>query len=45
VFQDPVELGRQSVMMASKILAGETVEPQLIVPFKLITRENVSSFK
>jgi ABC-type sugar transport system substrate-binding protein len=30
---------------ASKILAGETVDPQIVIPFKLVTKENVSSFK
>jgi inositol transport system substrate-binding protein len=44
VFQDAVGQGTQAVVAARKNLAGEIVEPQLIIPFKLITRENVSSF-
>lgn len=45
VFQNPVGQGRQAVLTASKILAGETVEAQLVIPFELVTKENVSSFK
>ena len=45
VFQDAVGQGTQAVLAAQKILAGETVEPQLLIPFKLVTKENVSTFK
>ena len=45
VFQDPVGQGTQVVTAASKILAGEAVAPQVLIPFKLVTKENVSSFK
>jgi ABC-type sugar transport system substrate-binding protein len=45
VFQDAVGQGTQAVLAAQKILAGETVEPQLLIPFKLVTKENVSSFR
>jgi ABC-type sugar transport system substrate-binding protein len=45
VFQDAVGQGTQAVLAASKILAGETVEPQLVIPFQLVTKDNVSSFK
>ena len=45
VFQDAVAQGTQIVVAAGKILAGETVEQQFVVPFKLVTKENVSSFR
>ena len=45
VFQDGVGQGTQAVAAARKILAGESVEPQLLIPFKLVTKENVSAFK
>jgi inositol transport system substrate-binding protein len=45
VFQDAVGQGTQVLIAARKILAGETVEPQLLIPFKLITKENVASFQ
>jgi len=45
VFQDAVGQGTQAVVAAQKILAGEAVEPQLLIPFKLVTKENVSSFR
>lgn len=45
VFQDAVGQGTQAMAVASKILAGETVDPQYVIPFKLVTTDNVSSFK
>jgi ABC-type sugar transport system substrate-binding protein len=45
VFQDAVGQGSQAMAVASKILAGETVDPQYVIPFKLVTKDNVSSFK
>lgn len=44
VFQDAVGQGTQAMVAVRKILAGEPVEPQLVIPFKLVTKENVSSF-
>jgi ABC-type sugar transport system substrate-binding protein len=44
VFQDAIGQGREAVVAVGKILAGETVESQLIIPLKLVTKENVSSF-
>jgi ABC-type sugar transport system substrate-binding protein len=44
VVQDAVGHGTQAMVVAGKILAGETVEPQLMLPFKLVTKGNVSSF-
>jgi ABC-type sugar transport system substrate-binding protein len=45
VFQDAVGQGTEAVILTGKILAGEPVAPQLIIPFQLVTRENVSSFQ
>jgi ABC-type sugar transport system substrate-binding protein len=45
VFQDAVGQGTQAAVVARKILAGETVEPKFLIPFKLVTKENVSSFQ
>jgi ABC-type sugar transport system substrate-binding protein len=45
VFQDAVGQGTQAVVAAGKILAGETVMAQTIIPFQLVTKENVSSFQ
>ena len=45
VFQDAVGQGTQAIAAACKILAGGTVEPQIVIPFKLVTKENVASFK
>jgi ABC-type sugar transport system substrate-binding protein len=44
VFQDAVGQGTQAMVVANKILAGETVDPEYEIPFKLVTKENVSSF-
>jgi len=44
VFQDAVGQGRQAMDAAVRILAGGTIEPQLMIPFKLVTKDNVSSF-
>lgn len=45
VFQDAVGQGTQAMIVASKILAGETVDPEYVIPFKLVTKDNLSSFK
>ena len=45
VFQDPIRKGTQIVVAANKILAGGTVDPQFLVPFTLVTKENVSAFR
>jgi ABC-type sugar transport system substrate-binding protein len=45
VFQDAVRQGTEAVATASKILAGQPVEPQLLIPFELVTKENVASFR
>jgi hypothetical protein len=33
------------MIVASKVLAGERVAPRLLFPFKLVTKENVASFR
>jgi inositol transport system substrate-binding protein len=43
VFQNAAEQGKQAMIAAGKILAGQTVEPEILIPFKLVTKENVSS--
>jgi ABC-type sugar transport system substrate-binding protein len=45
VFQDAAGQGTQAVVAADKILVGETVEPQIVIPFILVTRDNVLSFR
>jgi inositol transport system substrate-binding protein len=45
VLQDAVAQGTQAVVVANRILSGEAVEKQLLIPFQLVTKENVSSFK
>jgi len=44
VFQDAVGQGTQAIVVANKILSGETVDPQYVIPFRLVTKANVSSF-
>ena len=45
VFQDAIGQGTQAMIVASKFLAGERVAPRLLFPFKLVTKENVASFR
>ena len=33
------------MVAASQILVGETVGPEFVIPFRLVTKENASSFK
>jgi ribose transport system substrate-binding protein len=44
VFQDAVGQGTQAMDAAVRILAGEKIEQQLMIPFRLVTMDNVSSF-
>lgn len=44
VFQDAVGQGTQAIVIANKILSGQTVDPQYVIPFKLVTKANVSPF-
>jgi inositol transport system substrate-binding protein len=45
VFQDAVGQGTQAVLAAGKILAGDAVMSQIIIPFQLVTKENLSLFQ
>ena len=45
VFQDAVGQGKQAMVVAGKVLAGEAIEPQYVIPFQLVTKENVAPFK
>ena len=45
VFQDAVGQGAGAIDAASTILSGGTVEPSIVIPFKLVTKENVASFQ
>jgi ABC-type sugar transport system substrate-binding protein len=44
VFQDAIGQGTEAIVTAGKILADQSVAPELLIPFKLVTKENVSSF-
>jgi ribose transport system substrate-binding protein len=43
VAQFPYEMGRAAVESAVKILAGETLPPDIIVKLQMVTKENVAS--
>jgi ABC-type sugar transport system substrate-binding protein len=45
LFQDAIGQGTQAMIVASQFLAGEKVAPRLLFPFKLVTKENVASFR
>ncbi|KRC65800.1 hypothetical protein ASE12_14160 [Aeromicrobium sp. Root236] len=45
VFQDAIGQGTQAIETAAKILKGETVAKQNIIPFKLVTKENLADFQ
>ncbi len=44
VFQDAIGQGTQAVDVASAILSKNTVPTEIIIPFKLVTKNNVASF-
>jgi inositol transport system substrate-binding protein len=44
VFQDARGQGGKAVETAVKLIRGETVEPQVYLPFQLVTRENIDAF-
>lgn len=44
VAQQPAEMGRLGVQTALKILKGETVEANIDVPLKLLTKDNAAGF-
>ena len=41
--QDPVEIGKQSIEIAYKVIAGETVEADIKVPSALVTAETMEA--
>lgn len=45
VFQDAVGQGQQSVEVAVKHLKGETVDKEYMIPFQLVTPDNLSDFQ
>lgn len=45
IAQQPKELGKEAVNNALKVAAGETVEKQIPVEVKAVTKENVNEFK
>jgi ABC-type sugar transport system substrate-binding protein len=45
VFQDAKAQGVGAIDTAVKVLSGETVDPVIDIPFKLVTKDNVASFK
>lgn len=45
VFQDAVAQGTGAIQTAVKILNGQTVDPVVDIPFKLVTKNNVATFK
>lgn len=44
VFQDAKAQGVGAIDAAEKILGGQTVDPVIDIPFKLVTKDNVASF-
>lgn len=44
VAQQPKELGKEAVNNALKVIAGETVEKQIPVPVKVVTKDNVNEY-
>lgn len=45
VFQDAVGQGEQSVEVAVKYLQGEDIDEEYMIPFLLVTSDNLSDFK
>lgn len=45
IAQQPEELGKQAVETALKVVRGETVQAQIPVEVKAVTKENVNQFK
>lgn len=44
VFQDAKNQGKGALDMAIKVANGETVEKELLIPFQLVTKDNVADF-
>lgn len=43
--QFPNQMAIQGIELALKVIAGETVPPQVLIPAELITKDNVASYK
>ena len=43
VAQSPATMGELAVENAYRLLKGEQIKPEITVPIKLITKENVTS--
>lgn len=44
VFQDAVGQGRQAMTVAADVLAGKPVEKEYVIPFRLVTKDNLADF-
>lgn len=44
VFQDAVGQGTKAMQVAADVLAGKSVDKQYIIPFQLVTKDNLSKF-
>ena len=45
VFQDAVGQGDAAMEAVSKVVSGESVEKEIIIPFQLVTSENLAEYK
>ncbi|GGY05800.1 hypothetical protein GCM10007160_36730 [Litchfieldella qijiaojingensis] len=45
VFQDAAGQGAGAVEAAMRLIAGEAVDRKIMIPFVLVTRENLESFQ
>ncbi len=45
VFQDAVGQGTAAMQTAAKVVAGEDVDAEIIIPFQLVTKDNLADFQ
>ncbi len=45
ILQDPLEQGKKAVESIAAQLRGQTIDPEIITPLRLITRDNVDQFQ
>ena len=45
VFQDAARQGRTAVKTAVQIIQSQSFEPEIFIPFQVVTRENVAGFR
>jgi len=45
VFQDAVGQGTTAMEVAAKVVAGEQVDKQILIPFQLVTADNLADFR